>query len=261
MNLPGFSRRLLIGAAVLAVAAGSGFGWWQHGRETLWRIVSEQCVPLAHAGKPTPCVETNEQAVVLKDRVGPLQYLVMPTVQLTGIEDPGVLGQAASQYWSQAWSARKWMEARHGTAIPRDVVAITVNSAYARSQDQLHLHVSCVRGDLADRLRSIGSITRDDAWTELPGGWHGHPYQVRRVTAESLDGLNPFDDLLPESVSSRSRQAIAVIGASFQGRPGFLMLRTHTDFWSAWRAAIEGDVQDHTCAVLRRDNAPAQRSP
>lgn len=51
---------------------------------TLWRIVSQQCLPnqLAH-NNPAPCAQVDTQAgfVVFKDRNGPLQYLLMPSTK------------------------------------------------------------------------------------------------------------------------------------------------------------------------------------
>ncbi|HEX5262321.1 MAG TPA: CDP-diacylglycerol diphosphatase, partial [Phenylobacterium sp.] len=60
--------------------------------QTLWHILHDQCVPGQQArGAPAPCalVTTNEGEargyVLLKDRTGPAQFLLLPTAKITGI--------------------------------------------------------------------------------------------------------------------------------------------------------------------------------
>jgi len=49
------------------------------------------------------------------------------------------------------------------------------------------------------------------------------------------------------------RQGLAAIATrASDGRNGFWFLRTQTDLPALWLGAIEGDVQDHTCAELQR---------
>src|SRR5580700_1332971 len=67
----------------------------------LWKIISEKCVPNEREyGQPAPCsvVDLAKGYVVLKDLVGDTQYLLMPTVQVSGIEDPAVLAPNAPNY-------------------------------------------------------------------------------------------------------------------------------------------------------------------
>ena len=146
---------VLLGAAVVAAAAvASGYAAWSHGRLALWRIVGEGCVPAAAAGRPSKCavvVPDRRGApdyAMLKDRRGALQYLLIPARRVSGIEDPALLGPDADDYLADAWRERRWMDALHGASVPREDVALALNSAWARSQDQLHVHVSCVRADL-----------------------------------------------------------------------------------------------------------------
>jgi len=67
-------------------------------RSVLWQIVHGQCVAGAHAGKgPAPCAQVEmAQGVekgwaVLKDRRGDLQFLLIPTARIGGIESPQLL--------------------------------------------------------------------------------------------------------------------------------------------------------------------------
>lgn len=66
--------------------------------QALWRIVHDSCVPNQRAhGDPAPCARVSlsgtddEGYVLLKDKKGIAQYLLMPTRPITGIEDAAVL--------------------------------------------------------------------------------------------------------------------------------------------------------------------------
>ncbi|MBW8832766.1 MAG: CDP-diacylglycerol diphosphatase [Burkholderiales bacterium] len=252
-----YKRRIIFSAVAGLLLAGIfiGIQQWQHSRGTLWRILSTNCIPAAQVGKPGKCAEvalsrgTEAGDVVFKDRNGVLQYLLMPTRRVSGIEDAFLYKPDAPPYWADAWRARRWMDVSNLAPVPRDDVAITVNSAWGRSQDQLHFHISCIRADLRSYLRSSDARI-GETWSPLKDGWRGHPYEVRRLVAENLDGQNLFLELAKDSSSDFGRQAIAVIGTRINGRDGFWLLRTHVDFGALWLASIEGDVQDHTCSVL-----------
>ena len=251
-------RKLFIVSAAVSLAVLSAAAWqvW-HSRSALWRIVSTSCVPAASSGGTGRCAEValstgvDTGHVVFKDRNGPLQYLLMPTRPVTGIEDPFLLSAGAPGYWAEAWRAKRWMDTAQGRPVPREAVAITVNSAWARSQGQLHLHVSCVRPDLRAFLASLPA-SRNDAWTPIPGGWQGHPYEVRRLMAATLDGQDLFKDTARDHPDDMGRQALAAIAARIDGQDGFWLLRTHLDGSALWLGAIEGDVQDHACGEVRQ---------
>src|SRR5664279_2838665 len=123
-------------------------------RLALWTIVHSQCAAHAEAGQgPAPCeridlAHGDDQGVaLLKDRVGIAQFLAIPTRRVTGIEDPFVLDPAAPNYFAFAWAARDALAARLGRALRREDVSIAINSSFARSQDQLHLHLDCLNQD------------------------------------------------------------------------------------------------------------------
>jgi CDP-diacylglycerol pyrophosphatase len=44
--------------------------------------------------------------VLLKDRNGPLQYLLMPTYRINGIESPLLLKSGTPNFFWQAWQSR-----------------------------------------------------------------------------------------------------------------------------------------------------------
>ena len=57
----------------------------------LWNIDNGKCVPhMRESNDPAPCavVDLRVGFVVLKDLVGATQFLLLPTVRISGIEDP-----------------------------------------------------------------------------------------------------------------------------------------------------------------------------
>jgi CDP-diacylglycerol pyrophosphatase len=221
---------------------------------TLWRIVSEQCAPdqVQHAS-PAPCAEvsTAGRYAVLKDTVGPAQFLVLPTDRITGIEDPALLTPGGPNYFAAAWAARTFVEMRLGKKLARDQVAVAVNSRYGRSQDQLHLHVDCLAPGVAETLTANRSMIGPE-WSSRAFTVGGHAYRIRRIEGDGLAGVDPFR-LLAEGVPSAARAmgawTLALVGTTFaDGRPGFYLLAGRAD-------PLHGDpgsaevLQDHDCKV------------
>ncbi len=222
--------------------------------DALWKIVHGACVPdEAEHAYPAPCAKVSLDAgwAVLKDRRGETQYLLIPTARVTGIEDPAVLGGDAPNYWAAAWAARRFVFASAGRVLPRDAVSLAVNSPSGRSQNQLHIHVECLRPDVRDALRQAAP-TLGDAWTRLPGGLRGHAYMARRLDGATLGEANPFRLLAaaPQvGTSGIGDWTLVVAGARFAGdAPGFVLLADRIDRMALDRAEGE-ELQDHDCAL------------
>ncbi len=252
-------------ALALAGALALTFGPAHALSSVLWQRVHEQCVVHARAHEPpAPCVEVvmtgpDAQAVddpgyaILKDRRGVLQFLLIPTRRSSGVDDPALLRDDAPPYWQQAWSARHFMDELRGRPVPREAVSLAINSAWARSEDQLHIHLSCVREDLRTRLLTAQSQV-GESWSPLEGGWMGHVLWVRRVVVEDLSGVDPFRDIaahIPGARESMGRFGIAIIAVRFsEGRDGFFLIADPLDLAAGAYGSAEHDVQDHDCAVL-----------
>jgi CDP-diacylglycerol pyrophosphatase len=221
----------------------------------LWTIVHDTCVPDQETnGDPTPCslVDVGDGQrggyVVLKDLVGATQFLVIPTDRITGIEGPSLLEPDAMNYFAPAWRARSFVDARAGVAVPRDWMSLAINSAEARSQDQLHIHVDCVRADVREALsRHIADIGSD--WTPFPEPLQGHAYLAMAVEGDNLDRTNPVQ-LLAARVrgagDDMGHETLVVVGTYLaDGRPGFILLAGHADPATGDLGAGE-ELQDHT---------------
>lgn len=216
----------------------------------LWTIVHDQCVPDQEtSGEPAPCSLVGRGPgewhgyAVLKDLVGTTQFLVIPTERITGIESPALLEPGAANYFAAAWDARSFVDMRAGVDIPRDWMSLAVNSAMARSQDQLHIHVDCVRADVRDTLnRHVADIGSD--WAPFPEPLSGHPYLAMTVDGDNLDATNPVQ-LVAQRVDDMGLATIVVVGTYLKnGQPGFLLLAGQADPAIGDRGAGE-ELQDH----------------
>ncbi|HUO12926.1 MAG TPA: CDP-diacylglycerol diphosphatase, partial [Caulobacteraceae bacterium] len=151
----------------------------------LWNIVHGKCAPNESAtGKAAPCLAVDLAGgyAVLKDIRGRTQVLVIPTARITGIESPALLDAATPNFLADAWAARRFVERLAGRPIPRDDLALAVNSMDGRSQNQLHIHVDCIRADVRDYLAThAAAIARD--WSGPDAVLRGHNYKVMRLDA------------------------------------------------------------------------------
>ncbi len=208
--------------------------------DALWKIVNDRCVPAARAGQnPAPCasVDLARHMAVLKDRNGSTQYLVIPTDKITGIEDPAVLD---TQFpFAVAWETRHAVEAKLGTALPRDAISLAVNSRNGRSQNQLHIHVDCLEAGTRSRLHG-----EDIGETFAPFRWKlaGHTYLARTLKSPTLDTINPFKLLADHLGTQIGDYTLVITGTTLSdGSPGFILLASNEG-----RASGE-ELQDHAC--------------
>jgi CDP-diacylglycerol pyrophosphatase len=215
----------------------------------LWNIVDGSCVPdQEQRGDPAPCAQVQLGGyAVLKDLVGRTQFLLIPTERIDGIESPELLTPDAPNYFAAAWHARSFVDERAGMALPRDWVSLAINSAVGRSQNQLHIHIDCVRADvyeaLAEHHAQIGP-----GWAPFPVPLAGHTYDAIAVSGEDLDGVDPFTllaDGLPNARSHMGDETLVVVGTiDSHGRPGFVILANEADAATGDLASGE-ELQDH----------------
>jgi CDP-diacylglycerol pyrophosphatase len=229
--------RTLLAVALAACAWTGALGVADADPNALWDIVSQQCVPDEQQhGDPAPCAAVDlgtgvdHGTAVLKDLVGPTQFLLIPTARVTGIESPELLAPDAPNYFAAAWRARTFVDERAGWMVPRDWISLAINSEAARTQDQLHIHVDCVRRDVRAAL-ARHAATLGPAWAPFPEPLVGDRYSVRTVDGDDLDGVDPFRllaDGIPGARADMGAQTLVVVGAyAPDGRPRFVLLADH----------------------------------
>lgn len=223
----------------------------------LWHVVHDLCVAdMKASGLPTPCEKVDLAGgwAVLKDIRGATQLLLIPTTRNSGIDSPQVLAPGSPNYWRAAWAARPLFERRAGRAVRRDDIGLAINSIHARSQNQLHIHIDCVRADVREALRTHEAEIGPE-WTALDVDLAGRRYRAMRLEGADLGGRDPFRLLAEGDPAARADMAartLVVIGAAFaDGTPGFFLLSHRADLALGDGAAGE-ELLDHRCAVLGR---------
>jgi len=224
----------------------------------LWTIVHTQCAPdEAAKADPAPCLAVDAAGgyAVLKDRRGVTQVLVIPTAKLTGIESPELLAPNTPNYWDDAWRARRFVEKFAGRPIPREDLALAVNSIDGRSQNQLHIHVDCLDPAVRDAVHgALPSLGR--TWSPLKIDLAGHRYEAIWLDGADLGSRDPFKLLArdPAARAGMGLETLVVVGVKFDdGAPGFVLLADHADPPSGDIGNGES-LMDHDCKALK----PAQ---
>ncbi|MCY0387316.1 CDP-diacylglycerol diphosphatase [Robbsia sp. Bb-Pol-6] len=249
----------------------------------LWAITHGMCVPnVARTGSPSPCAEVDTAAgfVVIKDIRGRSQHLLIPTARVSGIESPMLLRPGASNYFFDAWAKRDYVIATLGKPLSDDELSLAINPTTARSQDQLHIHIDCIRPDArrglaADDARITGQ------WSDW--AWHGRTYRVRRLAADQLRDTDLFQLVaaqIPDAAADMGTQTIFVTGAANRDavapyvtgadaqKPGSAAATIpdphakdlYIVVWRVRRASGDGQgaerLQDHACTVADAPAAP-----
>jgi len=201
---------------------------------------------------PAPCtaVDPDDGYAVLKDIVGATQFLLIPTARVNGIDDPAILAPNAPNYWQAAWSAGHYVAQRAGRELPRDMLSLAINSSVGRTQDQLHIHIDCVRADVRAVLAGHTNDIRPQ-WSAFPAPLAGHSYRALRLDGAEFGARNPFHLLAKVVDADQMRwHTLVAVGMTFGGQPGFALLDDHADLAAGDRASGE-ELQDHDCGVLR----------
>jgi CDP-diacylglycerol pyrophosphatase len=203
-------------------------------RNALWEVVHNVCVPgqsLHH--DPNPCLQVDLTGgiengfAILRDPRGGTQFLLIPTTRISGIESPTVRGPSATNYFASAWEVRTHIDDALHQILPRDDIGLAINSVMSRSQDQLHIHFSCIRADVWERLHEH-EMNIGNQWAPFNALLGGHRYFAMWVSGEHLSPRNPFRLLaegLPDATRDMGNRTLVVIGLTRTGgTKGFVIL-------------------------------------
>lgn len=243
-------RRALL-AAFLAAAAMPASAAPDPSRDVLWAALKTCVLAKRVANRTFPCLSVDlgdkdrPGSAVLRAPGEPTHIVIMPTDTVAGLEAPVLRGSAGAAYWRAALAARPFVtDALKGRLTPEEV-GLAVNSARGRSQDQLHIHLDCLKPSVLAALKAHGRQVRR-TWTRFPVPLAGDRFFALRVPEAEAERFNPFAALhgLPGGRPDLHRTSFAVV-ATPPGDPerGYILL--------AYRApsASAEDVMDHGCAV------------
>lgn len=221
----------------------------QKNSNALWQIINEKCLPnMAANGKPAPCQQVNRAQgyVTLKDLNGPLQYLLMPIEKITGMESPIILEPTTPNLFADAWQQRALLAQKRGAPIADSALSLAINAQYGRTQNQLHIHISCLRPDVRQQLDALSP--------KLNAQWQSatlrkHRYQVRTLSVAELAQQSAFirlADEIPHARSEMGKYGLALAQLP-DGRLALLALERN---WLKLNSGSAEELQDHKCAIL-----------
>lgn len=247
-------KHTLIAVALVGVVVTAGCASVALSRKTsadaLWKTVSQQCVPNQQKNNdPSPCrmVDLRYDYVVLKDRTGPLQFLLLPVEKITGIESPKLLHPATPNFFAEAWRSRHFLAEKRGQPINDSALSLTVNSLRGRTQNQLHIHISCLRQDIRQRLDAMTSTLNSKWQSEQLGE---HEYQVRTLTKDEMLKTSPF--IIVANEIPGAREEMYKYGIAFatlsDGRRVLMVVKRNLLLLN--RGSAE-ELQDHSCSILK----------
>jgi CDP-diacylglycerol pyrophosphatase len=204
---------------------------------------------------PTPCAFVSLEGgmrngfTVLKNVVGRSKYVVIPTAQISGIEDPVLLASDAPNYWQDAWSAKRFVDQSAGKTLTPDEIGLAVNSSSSVTQSILHIYISCISSNVKEALSAHSNEIGSD-WALLGFKLAGHSYRAIRVPGPNLD-TNLFALLanrIPAAASNMKQQTLVVTGDTDSGgRVTFIVLNDQVSLASGDRAAGE-ELLDSDCS-------------
>ena len=155
---------------------------------------------------PCTIVDPDRGFVVIKDddRAKPYAWLLVPSTDVTGIEDPAVFVAPVAGFWAVGWQVGRGL-----VPAPPEGLGLAINSVAGRSQNLLHIHVSCVLPEVRAAL----------ATATIGPDWAGAPFLTlagQRFNARRVVRLEPSPFLLlrdlPGAVEDMAAQSLAVIG-------------------------------------------------
>lgn len=221
--------------------------------DVLWKFVSQQCVPdMEKNHRPAPCEKVDLAAgyVLFKDRVGPLQYLLMPVAKISGIESPRLLDSHTANFFSLAWHERHLLSEKNQSPVKDSDLAMTINSVRGRTQNQLHIHMSCLRPDIARQMAAL--------MPDLSPRWQqytlrSHPYLIRTLTPEELDQQSVFLRVAQELPGAAEHMGDYGLALTELPDGQLVLLALRTQLLTGNTGSAE-ELQDHRCEILKKNN-------
>lgn len=242
---------LLLGVLLLAGCARS---------DALWGVVDKLCMANYQQKRdPFPCQQIYvpqgkaQGFSVIQNPRYPYHFILVPTAALSGIESPQLLMAGGTDYFGYAWLMRHLIAFEYGKPIPDDMLGMAINSAYGRSQNQLHIHLTCLREDVRRQLQAERPYIQE-TWQPLPDKLLRHTYYARRVMQPTAMGIYPINSVASHfhlSPQQLAEYGVVVVPSTFSGQKGFILLTTKRGWDNGNRASVES-LLDKKCSILPR---------
>ncbi len=244
--------RTAVSLSLAAVLALGGLAFWRvtraedaraSDRGDLWLVVHGLCAALDKVtGLPLPClkVDRDKGFVVLRPPMEGARVLVSPLQKISGVESPLILRPGSANAWSYAWRQRDYVAEKARRPLEWNDYGLAINSLGSRTQDQLHIHVSCV--DLRLKRILARKTLPKDVWISIDLAPWADRYRVKRIDQTELE-RDPFKIVAAEVPGARAHmaeQSLAVVGLGDESAHELVLLDAG-DFGHA------EELLDHRC--------------
>jgi CDP-diacylglycerol pyrophosphatase len=246
---------ILSAVASLTVSAAFAAYAMELQRTALWQVVRACVADFKLTGAPFPCLKVDLSGgeergnVVLR---APLleDTVLAPTRRITGIEDPFLQSPEAPNYFDAAWRARTFLKDAEGQAPERNEIALFVNSAVVRTQDQLHIHVGCLLPYARRTLAAAAPKVPMGGWAQIGPVVPHTMFWAYRIPGTDLANVEPFRlaaEAFAGKTKSRGELTIVVVGVRVESDDEFLILASYAKAPHAWWPVGADDLLDSAC--------------
>jgi CDP-diacylglycerol pyrophosphatase len=234
--------RILAVVAVLTVSAAFAAYAMELHRMVLWQVVRACVADYKLTGTPFPCLEVNISGgealgnVVMRPPLSE-DTILTSTRRIKGIEDPFLKSPEAPNYFDAAWRARTFLKAADGEAPARDDIALFVNSATVRTQDQLHIHVGCLVPYARRTLAAAAPTIPMGEWAQIGPVVPHTMFWAYRIPGTELANVNPFRlaaEELGDKTNGPGDLTVVVVGVRVDSDDQFLILASYAKAPHAW---------------------------
>jgi CDP-diacylglycerol pyrophosphatase len=247
-------RTLAFAAAALALAAVAAYAA-ANDRLLLWQIAQACDTDSRWTGSPFPCLTVDRSEGMEGGHVifrPPLLHdtVLVPTRRIAGVESPVLASPEAPNYFDEAWRARSFVTTPGGETPAHDRQLLIVNSGVVRTQDQLHIHIGCLKPEARRRLASVAPGLSVGEWRLVAPFVPHQPFWVLRLGRTDLDGVDPFRlvfDAFDAVVNDPAELTIGVAGVTIEGQGDLVILATYAHAPGSWWPVGAENLLDSRC--------------
>ena len=219
-------------------------------RDFLWKEIGGVCVPAYKAEDvygPCAMVNLDHDYAIYKTNNDPYQYLLIPTGKVTGIEDVKLQQATEPNRFYDAWQSRGFMTQQLNKPIKEHMIALAVNAANARTQDQLHVHISCLSPEARKIIARMPVRQLNGAWSDAPVEIGAYRYFYKKLSLDELKKQNLF--IAVKEIVDREKGVLAYTGIGLVNLDpdNFLLL---AGIGTEQRGVAAERLQDHRCLDL-----------
>lgn len=217
-------------------------------RNILWNKTLECESAFLQQNTYAPCtlVSENEGDVLYKVDGERYQYLLLPLKKITGTEDAQLRSPGLPNYLFHAWQARGLVADKFGGNIAENVLSLAVNARNSRSQDQLHVHISCLAKPVHEALLRFCSRCYGPGWHTFPELLQGTAYQFMSLSSATFRTTNLFQLVYRRAMHDGQSMAFATFAVVNLTPQRFLLLLA---FGDATHPVGAEHLQDHDCLL------------